>query len=318
MAETYQRFPGGQTYTAKQQEVLQRTRESNAAREAANSPADMAAYKSRMFDNYAKMQARDGKPESAKMWSGWAKEQEAKARQLGYKGDIAKSTVKDPAAKPTPASTQKPAPVSPAIKPTPSAAAPQKTSADALKKSDDEYTAGQIKKAMASMQKGFEGRASVTDQFKKNDQIKSLKGEIEFDRKAEQNWKDKAAKAATPDQKEHAMQMAAEYADKAKKRETTLKELEKSAKPPATQLAQTKKPELPKSPQNTPPLTDIPKLSEPVKKTNIITVEDPLIDLMKDLPLTLDNSSAYNTGGSGGGSGASGFFTRDGKVRPIT
>lgn len=44
---------------------------------------------------------------------------------------------------------------------------------------------------------------------------------------------------------------------------------------------------------------------------------DPMLDIMDGVAV-LDNSSAYNTGGAGFGSGVAGFFTRDGKVIPIT
>ena len=298
------------------QKTLQGTRERNAAREAANSPADMAAYRAKTFAKEAARAKAAGDTRAAERWQQSAAEESTKARQLGYKGDITKATIKDPTAKPqspaSTASTSKPAApptgqktsgidwdMTPPKNATEEAMrqndmAIKKANADAVKKSDDKVVGAQMRKDMSRMDAEQKKITGMKSQFETNDQIKKLKGEVESDRKAEQNWKDKAAKATDPARKEHALQMAAEYADKARKREAEIASLGKNSKVPDIKpLSKNKDAKIPKTPT------------------------DPMGDLMAGIPV-MNNSSAYNTSGAGGGSGVAGFFTRDGKVIPIT
>jgi hypothetical protein len=295
------------------EQITQRARDNTAAREAANSPADMAAYRANTYAKEAARKRAAGDIQSAERWQRSAAEETAKARQLGYTGDISKATINNPertASKPSTstASTPKPAPATTAPKPTSSgrdwdkrppindseviayerdmAAGQAATTNDPwAKDKKDQYK--EVKGHMDAMDARNKRTADMKNQFATNDKIKDLKSEITYDRKAEQNWKDKAAKATNPAQKEHALQMAGEFADKARKREAEIAELEKGSK------------------------TDIPKLSKADEQGKTPSTTDPMADLMAGIP-TMNNSSAYNAGG------ASGFFTRDGKVIPIT
>lgn len=335
------------------QKTLQGTRERNAAREAANTPADMAAYKARVFDNYAKMQERDGKPDSAKMWRESAKEQEAKARQLGYKGDIAKATIKDPTAKPqspaSTASTPKPAPSTTPAKPTSSgrdwdkrppvndseviayerdmaAAKPKPASSAAPKPSPQppkpnapqsaaNYRANQQEAERKAI--GFRPepiKQSDIDSAKKRSE--SYKRDADIYNKHAQDYERQGNKAEAQRMKD----MATRSEKGAQVAARNAADLEKNKSTREAEIAawdEKKKKYDNASASEKKSMADIPKLSEPVKK-EVITVDDPLKNLMKDLSPTLDNSSAYNTSGAGGGSGVAGFFTRDGKVIPIT
>jgi hypothetical protein len=288
--------------------------------EAANSPADMAAYKAKTFAKEAARVRAEGNTSYANRLQGYAAEQTAKARQLGYTGDISKATINNPdRQQPKPAASTaaapKPAPSATTPKPGTPSPASQKTSGidwtmnppqnateeamrqndmaikkatnDAAKKADDKFVGKQMQGHMKDMEARDKQKAGMRNQFETNDKIKDLKGELDYDRRAEQNWKDKAAKATDPAQKEHALQMAGEFADKARKREAEIAELEKGSK------------------------TDIPKLSKADEQGKTPSTTDPMADLMAGIP-TMNNSSAYNAGG------ASGFFTRDGKVIPIT
>ena len=270
-------------------------------------PAISAANAAVRADLYAKEAARQLKNGNAKSASEW----QALADQAK-----AKSTVKPPKpSTPTAYSASTP-------KPSTSSSAPQKTSGidwtmnppenatqeamrqndmaikkaneDTVKKADDKVNANAIKGHMKTMEDNDKRIAETKKGFETSDKIKDLKGEVADNRKVEQNWKDKAAKATTPEQKEHALQMAGEYADKARKREGEIAELEKGSK------------------------VDIPKISNADKKEKTPKTDpDPMEKLIADIP-TMNNSSAYNTGGAGAGSGVAGFFTRDGKVIPIT
>jgi hypothetical protein len=145
------------------------------------------------------------------------------------------------------------------------------------------------------MESSEAARDANINEGKRNSEIKDLDDQVQDFKETEQRWRDKAAKATSPEQKEHALQMAAEYSDKAKDREKKISD---------------------KKNESMSGIKPLSKSDKAKKKGDSLT--DPMEDLIAGIP-ELNNSSAYSpTGGPGGSGGIAGFFTRDGKVIPIT
>lgn len=298
-------------------QVTEKSKADVAAREAQNSPAHNAAFRAQAFQQQADRAKAKGDTWAANMWNQTASEQRAKAKQLGYNGNFtnvqpyenAKPKPGPPAAsspKPssTPSSSAKPSGRDWTMNPPTNAAEDAAYRSDmmnaamaseSVKKADDKVTADDIKKNHQLMESDAAKRKSIVDQGKRNAETRDLNDQVKDFREVEQRWRDKAAKATTPEQKEHALQMAAEYADKAKDREKKI------------------------SDKKNEDLSGIKPLSKADKnKLNGNLPTDPMQELMEGIP-AMNNASAYApAGGTGGRGGATGFFTRDGKVIPIT
>jgi len=271
----------------REQQLIKDSAANVAARESGNTPAHNAAYRAQTYQKEADRKRAAGDTQSADRWARSAAEERAKAKQLGYKGDFKNLSATQSAPTPKPAAPAASPSAKPADQPAPSANAAT-SATDSVKATDNKYTADKIKADMKERERAEAARNAQINKGKVANEIKDLNAEVKDFREVEQRWRDRAAKADTPEKKEHALQMAAEYADKAKDRENQIADKQKGD------------------------MKDIKPLSSADKDKGKASPTDPMSDLMANIP-SMNNSSAYGTGG-----GATGFFTRDGKVIPIT
>jgi hypothetical protein len=277
-------------YTPREQQLIKDSAANVAARESGNTPAHNAAYRAQTYQKEADRKRAAGDKQSADRWAKSAAEERAKASQLGYKGDFKNLSATQKPSTPKPST-----PTASSATPKPSAPSASSAKPDSVKKWDDKYVSDKIKADMKRMESSEAARDANINEGKRNSEIKDLDDQVQDFKETEQRWRDKAAKATSPEQKEHALQMAAEYSDKAKDREKKISDKKNES------------------------MSDIKPLSKSDKdKKKGDSLTDPMEDLIAGIP-ELNNSSAYSpTGGPGGSGGIAGFFTRDGKVIPIT
>lgn len=276
------------------EQITQRSRETVARMEAANSPADMAAYKAKTFAKESARLRAEGNTSFANRVQGYAVEQTEKARQLGYKGDISKATIKDPTAKPKPSSAPAPQPAPSASKP-PQTTSPVKLPVSAAAGAPKPEA---VKPAYVAPANGPKSAASVRSdrteaerkaighrpsEIKQSD-IDATKRRSESHAQDREIYTKHAQEYDRQGKKSEANAMwgKAEMADKGSKiasKNAELMERDKASR--ASEIAtwdEKKKKYDGSSEEEKKSMADIPKISEPVKKT--IIKLDPIMDMI--------------------------------------
>jgi hypothetical protein len=268
--------------SAREQQLIKDSAANVAARESGNTPAHNAAYRAQTYQKEADRQRSAGDKQSADRWAKSAAEERAKASQLGYKGDFKNLSA-----------TQKPSTPKPAAPAASNSSKPADASGDQPSGNKPTYSMPVSSKPLPADRQAeeFKPLRSNTEASAASDQKKAL----ESHKIGKNFWDDRAKKETDPKKKAEAQKEADKYAKLIEKTEKQIAEKQGAGMGGIKPLS---------------------KSDKAKKKGDSLT--DPMEDLIAGIP-ELNNSSAYSpTGGPGGSGGIAGFFTRDGKVIPIT